>query len=82
MHTYYFFIFIKIYCKSYVKIGIFHYRMGSNANLKLNSIISINIKNVKAVHYSWHLDVQFTVVFMTASHSYGANFVPIFIKQI
>ncbi len=31
--------------------------------------ILINIKNVKGVHYSWHLDVQFTVVFMTVSHS-------------
>ncbi len=31
--------------------------------------ILINIKNVKGVHYSCHLDVQFTVVFMTVSHS-------------
>ncbi len=29
----------------------------------------INIKNVKGVHYSLHLDEQFTVVFMTVSHS-------------
>ncbi len=28
-----------------------------------------NIKNVKGVHYSLHLDEQFTVVFMTVSHS-------------
>ncbi len=33
------------------------------------SLFLINIKNVKGVHYSWHLDVQFTVVFMTMSHS-------------
>ncbi len=31
--------------------------------------ILINIKNVKGVHYSLHLDEQFTVVFMTVSHS-------------
>ncbi len=31
--------------------------------------ILINIKNIKGVHYSWHLDEQFTVVFMTVSHS-------------
>ncbi len=31
--------------------------------------ILINIKNVKGVHYSWHLDLQFTVVFMTESNS-------------
>ncbi len=31
--------------------------------------ILINIKNVKGVHYSWHLDVQFAGVFMTVSHS-------------
>ncbi len=31
--------------------------------------ILINIKNIKGLHYSWHLDEQFTVVFMTVSHS-------------
>ncbi len=31
--------------------------------------IVINIKNVKGVHYSWHLDEHFTVIFMTVSHS-------------
>ncbi len=31
--------------------------------------ILTNIKIVKGVHYSWHLDVQFTVIFMTVSHS-------------
>ncbi len=29
----------------------------------------INIKNVKGVHYSLHLDEQFTVCVMTVSHS-------------
>ncbi len=28
-----------------------------------------NITNVKGVHYSLHLDEQFTVVFMTVIHS-------------
>ncbi len=53
-------------------MAIFHYKMGSNAILKLNSItVDLNkyIKNVKGVHYSWHLDEQFTVVFMTVIHS-------------
>ncbi len=31
--------------------------------------ILINIKNVKGVHYRWHLDEHFTVVFMIVSHS-------------
>ncbi len=38
MHTFYIFDFIKLYCKSYVKIPIFHYQMGSNTNLKPNNI--------------------------------------------
>ncbi len=29
----------------------------------------LNIKNVKGVHYSLHLDEQFTVCVMTVSHS-------------
>ncbi len=29
--------------------------------------ILINIKNVKGVHYSWHLDEQFLIIFMTKS---------------
>ncbi len=40
------------------KIAIFTYDL---------QVILINIKNVKGVHYSWHLDEQFTVCFMTKS---------------
>ncbi len=47
-------------CKSYVKNAIF------TCDLQF---ILINIKNVKGVHYRWHLDEQFTVVFMSVSHS-------------
>ncbi len=36
---------------------------------KENDLWVVNIKNVKSVHYSLHLDEQFTVVFMTVSHS-------------
>ncbi len=42
------------------KIAIFTYDL---------QFIVINIKNVKGVHYSWHLDEHFTVIFMTVSHS-------------
>ncbi len=40
----------------------------SNFTYDLQFIL-INIKNVKGVHYSLHLDEQLTVVFMTVSHS-------------
>ncbi len=42
------------------KIAIFTYDL---------QVIWINIKNVKGVHYSWHLDEQFTVCFVTVSQS-------------
>ncbi len=35
--------------------------------------IWININNVKGVHYRWHLDEHFTVVFMTKSFCSGAT---------
>ncbi len=43
-----------------MKIAIFTYDL---------QLILINIKNVKGVHYSLHLDEQFTVVCMTVIHS-------------
>ncbi len=36
---------------------------------ELSTEILKNIYFLKGVHYSWHLDEQFTVVFMTVSHS-------------
>ncbi len=42
------------------KIAIFTYDL---------QFILINIKNIKGVHYSWHLDNQFSVCFITVSRS-------------
>ncbi len=34
MHTFYIFDIIKIYCKSYVQIAIFHYKNGLKCKFK------------------------------------------------